>query len=130
MLKLRISVLKEFIMMAKPTVKRAPLCPKGLYCATEKGGFPINCANWKEEKRKKPQHLRLQTNLALRFSSKVLNDTWCHMMCGNSPFSILRGINGFCFWENVLKPNFTLSYPDVTPKQQQFKCSSFGFALM
>lgn len=39
-------------------------------------------------------------------------------MCGNSPFPILRGINGFCFWENVLKPNFTLGYPDVTRKQK------------
>lgn len=99
--------------MAKPTVRRFPLCSKGLYSASEKGRFPIN--GGEEEKK---QHPRLQTDLALHFSSEVLNDTWCHMTCGNSPFPILRGINGFCFWENVLKPNFTLGYPDVSHKQK------------
>jgi len=54
MLKPRMSVLKGFIMMAEPTVRRAPLCPKGLYCASAKRGFTINCENWKEKKRKKP----------------------------------------------------------------------------
>lgn len=62
-LKTRISVLKEFIVMAKPTVRRVPLCSKGLYSASEKGRFPIN--GGEEEKNNIPDFKQILLSIFL-----------------------------------------------------------------
>lgn len=52
----RISVLKGFIVVADPTVRRAALCPKGLFCASATEAFTVNCENWKDKRNKTARH--------------------------------------------------------------------------
>lgn len=54
--KLRISVLKAFIVVADLTVRRATLCPKGLFCASATGAFTINSEIWKDSRKKTSLH--------------------------------------------------------------------------